>query len=423
MKEPFRLGIVFTHPTQHHAPLWRKLNQQPDISVTALYLCNENQVGGDRQLGSTEPWDVDLTGGYSFEYLKTWNGTIASVIERGLFNPNLINRLTPKHFDAVFISSFYTLSYRLAVLLCKLRNIPIVMQNDATIITDIETSRFRKVAVSMLYPWLYGLVDYWISSGDHNEIYLRHYGVSDDKLVRGCYPVDRDRFEQTVAAHQDEIGQIRQQLGWDENTILYGFVGKYIDRKNPFEFINAIVAAHQKDGRVRGVMIGGGELTPAINQRLAELNGEVINVGFVNQSKLPLYYAALDVFVSTSRIDPHPLVVSEAMAAGCPAILSDRCGNWGYSDTVQHRYNGLVYPCGNVAKLIKAILTLTDTMTRATYSQNAKSVFSQQDLNCELNAFLGAIDRIKHKQSIATTRVESAQVQSSTPTMSTKSPS
>lgn len=407
MSDPFRLGVVFTHPTQHHAPLWRKLNQQPDVSVTALYLCNENQVGGDRQLGSTEPWDVDLTGGYSYEYLKTWNGTVASAIKRGLFNPELINRLTPKHFDAVFVSSFYTLSYRLSVLLCKLRNIPIVMQNDATIITDIETSRVRKVAVSMLYPWLYGLVDYWISSGDHNEIYLRHYGVDDDKLARGCYPVDRDRFEQTVTTHQDEIGQIRQQLSWDENTILYGFVGKYIERKSPFEFIDAIAAAHQKDARVRGVMIGGGELTPVINQRLAELNGEVINVGFVNQSKLPLYYAALDVFVSTSRIDPHPLVVSEAMAAGCPAILSDRCGNWGYSDTVQHRYNGLVYPWGNAAKLTEALLTLTDLTTRATYSQHAKGVFSQQDLNCELNAFLEVINRIKHKHSIAVDRIES----------------
>jgi glycosyltransferase involved in cell wall biosynthesis len=395
MNNTFRLGVVFTHPTQHHAPLWRKLNQQPGVSVTALYLCNENQEGGDRQLGSTEPWDVDLTSGYQYEYLKTWTGKVASSIERGLFNPELMTRLTPEHFDAVFISSFYTLSYRLAVLLCRMRNIPIVMQNDATIITDSEMSRFRKVAVSMLYPWMYGLVDYWISSGDHNEIYLRHYGVADNKLVRGCYPVDRDRFEQSITQNQDEIQQIRAKLCWDEQTILYGFVGKYIDRKNPFEFIEAIAQAHQKDARVRGIMIGGGELSPAINQRLSELNGEVLNLGFVNQSKLPLYYAALDVFVSTSRIDPHPLVVSEAMAAGCPAILSDRCGNWGYSDTVQHRHNGFVYPCGHQDALMQAILALTDTELRTIYGQRAREVFAGQDLNCEVNAFLEIIRKIK----------------------------
>lgn len=395
MVKPFRLGIVFTHPTQHHAPLWRKLNEQPGVEVTAFYLCNENQVSGDRHLGSTEPWDVDLTGGYEHEFLPTWSGNVATKIDKSLFNPGLLSRLTRQNFDAVFLPSFFNHSYRLTVLLCKLRGIPIIMQNDATIITDDRYSRPRKVIQAILYPWMYGLADQWISSGDHNEIYLRHYGVSTAKMVRGCYPVDRDRFEQTIAQRQPEIQSIRQELCWNDDTILYGFVGKYIDRKNPFEFIEAIAKAHQQDPRVRGIMIGGGELKPAIEERLAALQGEVLNVGFVNQSKLPLYYAALDLFVSTSRIDPHPLVVSEAMAAGCPAILSDRCGNWGYRDTVQHRHNGLVYACGDVQALTQAVLTLTDRVTRTTYSQHAREVFAGQDLRCELAAFIALIERLQ----------------------------
>jgi glycosyltransferase involved in cell wall biosynthesis len=398
MEDTFRLGIVFTHPTQHHAPLWRKLNQQPGVSATALYLCNENQVGGDRELGSSEPWDVDLTSDYPHEFLKLPSGKIASKIEKGLLNPELISRLTPNNFDAVFLPSFYTLSYRLTVLLCKLRGIPVIMQNDATMITDIEYGRLRQVVLSVLYPWMFGLADYWISSGDQNEIYLRYYGVSDEKIVRGCYPVDRERFDQTIANHSTEIQQLRKGLCWDDHTILYGFVGKYIQRKNPFEFIEAIARANQVDPRVRGIMIGGGEMEPEINQRLEQINGAVLNVGFVNQSQLPLYYAAMNVFVSTSRIDRHPLVVSEAIASGCPVILSDRCGNWGYSDTVQHRYNGLVYPCGSVNDLTDAILELTDASVRERYGSHAKEVFSKQDLNCELNAFLHLVERIKQHQ-------------------------
>lgn len=395
MTETFRLGVVFTHPTQHHAPLWRKLNQQPGISVTALYLCNENQVGGDRHLGSSQPWDVDLTGGYQYQYLKTLTGKIASEIKKDLFHPELIAHLKPENFDAVFLPSFYTYSYRLTILLCKLRGIPIIMQNDATIISDDHYSRARQVALAAFYPWMYGLADHWISSGDHNAIYLRHYGVSDEKMVRGCYPVDRDRYEQTIAHNQDEIQSIRQQLSWNSETLLYCFVGKYIERKNPFEFIEAIAQAHRVDPRVRGIMIGGGELESTINQRLTELNGEVLNIGFVNQSKLPLYYAAMDAFISTSQFDPHPLVVSEAMAVGCPPILSDRCGNWGYSDTVQHRYNGLVYPYGNVSALVQSILALTDLETRQAYSQRSQEVFAGQDLNFELNAFIRVINRIR----------------------------
>lgn len=395
MNDVFRLGVVFTHPTQHHAPLWRSLNAQPGVEVTVFYLCNENQSGGDRELGSSEPWDVDLLSGYTHSFLKTLTGKTATATTKGLLNPALVNQLTRKNFDAVFLPSFYTLSYRLAVLLCKARGIPVIMQNDATVITDSGKGSARRLALAALYPWMYGLVDHWISSGDHNEIYLRYYGVPREIIVRGCYPVDRDRYEQTIAQNQDEIHRLRRELSWNEDTILYGFAGKYIERKNPFEFISAIAEAHKADSRIRGLMLGGGVLSSEIDERIAELNGEVINVGFVNQSKLPLYYAAMDVFVATSRSDPHPLVISEAMSASCPPILSDHCGNWGYRDTVQHRYNGLVYPCGNQAALTAAILTLTDDSLRKTYGRRALEIFSGQDLNCELNAFLTLFKRIK----------------------------
>lgn len=395
MKNNFRLGVVFTHPTQHHAPLWRQLNAQNGISVSAFYLCTENQTQGAKGEGNTAAWDVDLTSGYTYEYLKNWNGRISPKIQRSILTPELVSRINNEALDAVFVSSFYTYAYRLAVVLCKLRGIPLIMQNDSTIITDSHFSYLRKLSTALLYPAMYSLVDYWISSGDHNEIYLRHYGIGVDKIVRGCYPVDRERYEQTLAASSSDIDSIRQELSWDGETILYGFVGKYIDRKNPFEFIEAIVQAHRQDSRVRGIMLGGGPLDETINQRLAKLNGEVLNVGFINQSRLPLYYAALDVFVASSWSDPHPLVVSEAMACGCPPIISDRCGNWGYSDTVRHRYNGLVYPCGSSDALTQAILTLTDETTRMLYSQRSHQVFEQQDLNCEVNAFLKVFDRIK----------------------------
>lgn len=394
MNDVFRLGVVFTHPTQHHAPLWRSLNAQPGVEVTVFYLCNENQSGGDRELGSSEPWDVDLLSGYTHSFLKTLTGKTATATTKGLLNPALVSQLTRKNFDAVFLPSFYTLSYRLTVLLCKARGIPVIMQNDATVITDSGKGSARRLALAALYPWMYGLIDYWISSGDHNEIYLRYYGVPSETIVRGCYPVDRDRYEQTIAQNQDRIHHLRRELSWDEHTILYGFAGKYIERKNPFEFINAIAEAHKADSRVRGLMLGGGVLNSKIDKRIAELNGEVTNVGFVNQSKLPLYYAAMDVFVATSRSDPHPLVISEAMAASCPAILSDRCGNWGYRDTVQHRYNGLVYPCGNASALTGAILTLTDFETRQCYSKRAREVFEGQEMGCEINAFLKLREKI-----------------------------
>jgi glycosyltransferase involved in cell wall biosynthesis len=401
MSDVFRLGVVFTHPTQHHGPLWRKLSEQPNISITVLYLSDENQGNGDRELGgNSQPWDVDLLSGYEYKYLKDLSGKVPSAQQKSAISPELITLLTPENFDAIFMQSFVNYSYRLTALLCRLRGIPLIMQNDATIMSDGRYSRSRRIVMSVLYPWMLNFADYWLSCGDHNEIHLRHYGVPDQKIMRGCHPIDGERFEKSIAQGQDEIRQIRQKLAWDEDTIIYGLAGKYIDRKNPFEFIEGIVKAHQRDPRIRGIMIGGGDLESEINKRVAALSGEVLNLGFVNQAKIPLYYAAMDVFVTTSWIDPHPLVVSEAMISGTPPILSDRCGNWGYNDTVRHRYNGLVYACGNTDALADAILEMTDLETRKEYSRKSKEVFYGQDLYCEVNAFLEAIERIKHNNSL-----------------------
>ena len=351
------------------------------LITKVLYLSSENQTSGDPYLGkAAEAWDVDLTSGYDYEYLKNLKGKVPATRTRTVISPGLISRLTPQNFDAIFMQSFVNYSYRLTAMLCKLRGIPLIMQNDASMMSDQRYGRMRLIAMALLYPWMNGLADYWLSCGDHNEVHLRHYGVTDDKIVRGCHPIDGDRFRATIEAFPQEIQDIRKELCWDENTILYGFMGKYIERKNPFEFIDAIVKAHKQDPRVRGVLFGGGDLDAAINKRISQLNGEVINYGFINQSKVPLFFAALDTFVVTSWIDPHPLVVSEAMVSGTPPILSDRCGNWGYSDTVRHRYNGLVYPCGKPDALTEAIIEMTDAEARQQYSKRSLKVFGDQDL-------------------------------------------
>jgi hypothetical protein len=155
MNDTFRLGIVFTHPTQHHGPLWKKLNEQPDISVKVFYLCNENQLSGDVLLGkSSQPWDVDLLSGYEYDYLKDLSRKVPSQQKKNVISPELFRYLTSDNFDAIFMQSFVNYSYRLTALLCKLHGIPLIMQNDATIMSDSRYSRFRQILIAILYTWI-----------------------------------------------------------------------------------------------------------------------------------------------------------------------------------------------------------------------------------------------------------------------------
>jgi glycosyltransferase involved in cell wall biosynthesis len=398
MTKPFRLGVIFTHPTQHHSPLWQRLAKEKDLSISVFYLSDENAKSGsgDKEMGTNQPWDIDVLSGYTHQFLKNWTGDVSPKVRSSIFAPSLFSLISKKNFDAIWVSSFVNWSYRLAFLLCKMRGVKIISQNDGTLMAEngyfgLTNRRLR----FLLYPSLFNLTDYWLTTGNHNEIYLRHYGIHAAKMRRAPYPFDKTRFEQTIAASQEKIAALRTSFQWDEHTILYGFAGKWIDRKKPMDFIDAIERAHQKDKRIRGLLIGGGELTPQIEARLAQMKGEVLKVGFVNQGALPLYYAAMDVFVCPSLVDSHPLVVSEAMSAGCPVILSDRCGNWGYNDVLEHNRNGIVYPCGNVEALASAMLTLADTNTRQTFSQLAKEIVQNQDLEQTAQAVLSVINDIK----------------------------
>lgn len=398
MNRPFRLGIVFTHPTQHHAPLWQRLSKESSLNLSVMYLSDQNvkSGAGDPLLGAKEPWDVDLLSGYPFEFLNHWDGRVSSKVKSSIFTPDLGSRLTREHFDALWLSSFVTWSHRYAFFLCKLREIPIISQLDATIMTESGLyGLFYKTLLSIIYPKLFRLTDYWLTIGNHNEIYLRHYGVGESRMFPAPYPFDRIRFQEAIAGNPQKIEAIRKKYSWNTETVLYGFVAKFIDRKRPMDFINAIALAHRKNPNIRGLLIGGGALESEIDARLAELNGEVVKVGFVNQSQLPYYYAAMDVFVCPSKIDSHPLVVSEAMAAGTPVILSDRCGNWGYSDILQHQYNGLVYPCGNLEKLAEAMVRLSDNGQRAIFSERAKEVVATQDLEQTAKVVMQVIEKIK----------------------------
>jgi len=71
--------------------------------------------------------------------------------------------------------------------------------------------------------------------------------------------------------------------------------------------------------------------------------------GFVNQSSIPKYYGMSDVFVLPSLYEPRGAVINEAMAAGLPVIVTNRCGSIG--DIVQDGQNAFVYAAGDANAL------------------------------------------------------------------------
>lgn len=100
-------------------------------------------------------------------------------------------------------------------------------------------------------------------------------------------------------------------------------VGRLEEVKDPL----ALVAAFRQvdDGSARLHLIGAGTLESRLKDELrrSELDERVTLTGLIPRDEVFVRCAEADLFVSPSRGEGLPVAVMEAMASGCPVLLSD----------------------------------------------------------------------------------------------------
>lgn len=141
------------------------------------------------------------------------------------------------------------------------------------------------------------------------------------RLVRARWRVvqngaDLDRVDRAVAARQ----ATRNGTGF---TVLS--VGRLEQVKDPIAALDAFSRSVGEDAGSRAVFVGAGELSATVSERAQELGlqDRVVLTGLIPRDEVFVLCADADVFVSTSHGEGLPVAVLEAMAAGCPVILSD----------------------------------------------------------------------------------------------------
>lgn len=103
---------------------------------------------------------------------------------------------------------------------------------------------------------------------------------------------------------------------------------------------------------------------------LAQENANIRYVGLLSQDMLRDAYHAADIYIQSSMYDSFPSAPLEAMAAGCPVVVTDRVGT---RDLIINKSNGLVVGYGNTEALADAIrLLLSNPNLHHTIAQNAK---------------------------------------------------
>ena len=142
----------------------------------------------------------------------------------------------------------------------------------------------------------------------------------------------------------------REQEGFDRDAVLFTFVGRLEQVKNPLLLVTAF--AGLRDPRAHLVMMGSGDLRDAL-MACAQTHGLQHRVHLLGKRyDVGACLAASDVFVLGSDWEGNPLCVMEAMAAGLP-VISTAVG--GVPELVESGRTGMLVAPADRAALTSAM--------------------------------------------------------------------
>jgi len=202
------------------------------------------------------------------------------------------------------------------------------------------------------------------------------YGMDAERIVTFPWGVDLDHFKpagMTPSFAHSQPFTLLSVRGWEP---IYG-----VD-----VIARAFVKAASARPELRLVMLGNGSQAGRLRQILGQtINADTEHPGWTNQSpdngyppkghsahrvlfpgligfnELPRYYRSADLVLSASHSDGSSISLLEAMACGCPVLVSDIPGN---REWVQPGVNGWLFPDGDADALAEAILHALDQRSR-----------------------------------------------------------
>lgn len=349
------LVVIETHPIQYHAPVYRALQTQFGVPVTAIYGSDFSVAGyQDKEFGATFAWDTDLLSGYQQVFLsrvsKGGARSAEEVSTRGL--KETLQQLTP---SAILLVGYSPRFHRDALFFCAWRaGYPLLFRGE-TVDYVTDRSMLRKVGRNLFLRWFYKRFFRLLYVGKASLWHYRRLGCPESKLVFSPYCVDTGAFQLTESDRRRLRNLTRQRLGIVDSQIVILFSGKLVRRKAPDVLLKAVKMLPNQVCKQVVVFLGSGDLLETLKD-MVQANPPVKAhfIGFQNQSALSQFYHAADLLVLPSLTnETWGLVVNEALHHGVPCVVSDKVGC--APDLIEPGVTGEVFKAGSAEDLTSAL--------------------------------------------------------------------
>lgn len=352
------LAIVTSHPIQYQAPLWRAL-AAAGVRFEVWFLTpHAVQPTLDREFGATFAWDTDLLAGYPSRFLPVntdwrldrFNGVRVQASWRSLLRDHGVTHLWIEGWRFATLWQAAFAAHRLGVAVW-LRGESHDLRREAGVRAWLKRSALAR---------LFARIDRFLCIGAANRRFYLARGIEPSRLVAAPYCIDHEGFARAAADLRPARASLRHRWNVPDDAVCLLFCGKLIPKKRPLDLVAAAPQAVLPRGRrIHLLFVGEGRLRNELEARLQSPDAPGATLaGFLNQSEIPAALVAADCLVLPSdHGETWGLVVNEALAAGLPSIVSDRCGC--AEDLVLPQGPAQVFPCGDISALAQAIEQVT----------------------------------------------------------------
>lgn len=377
-----RIAYLVTHPIQYQAPLLRRIAADPELSLTVFFGSDFSlRHFVDPGFGRAISWDVPLVEGYDHFVLPSRFRPLAQGEDPSFwrpFNRGISQVLRQGQFDALWVHGYHRAYHWVAMAAAERLGIKVLVRDEATAISAPRTPA-KRLAKRLFFAGYDRLIDAYLAIGSLNRSYYQGLGVPAKKIFDVPYAVDNQFFQARIDQMRPEREVLRAKLGLKQDRPILLFAGKLIERKRPFELLDAYLGLADEPSARQPYLLyaGDGPLRPALEARIAASGADRVRIlGFQSQGALAGLYDLADAFILCSEREAWGLVVNEAMNAGRAVIVNDRIGAG--PDLVRSGENGFIYPAGDVASLtvcLRALLRDPDRL--AAMGQRSRQIIDR----------------------------------------------
>ncbi len=241
--------------------------------------------------------------------------------------------------------------------LLKLKSVfhPFAKNIKLVLLSESKKDDFARRSISeFVKKLILKAYDSALVAGQKHKEYLLDLGVANEAIYLGYDVVDNSTF------HPSRIRCLPRRL--DKPYFLS--INRFVDKKNLPFLIKAYADYRRKNDEMKIqswslVLCGDGNNKSHIQKQIQEydLGDSICLTGFLGQSELLPYFAHANCFIHASTQEQWGLVVNEAMAAGLPVLVSNRCGC--FEDLVLEDINGFGFDPYNQQQLTDLMLKMS----------------------------------------------------------------